>query len=109
MEETDFSSGVKSMMWFNKADGFHIKTLAAGRNIYLADKSVTSKIAIGNLDNELIAKVEKKIPDIRNVTMLKVKAKVNSYTENLSVESQNFPGQKFEGTVNGAGYKQFRY
>jgi hypothetical protein len=101
LEETDFSSGVKTMLWLNKADGFNVKVMVAGRTIFFADKSVTSRITSVNLDSEFFARADRKIPDIMNLNFLKVKARINSYTGDLTVESLNFPGQKFEGTVNG--------
>ncbi|OFY68088.1 MAG: hypothetical protein A2V64_08665 [Bacteroidetes bacterium RBG_13_43_22] len=102
IEETDFSTGVKTTLWLNKADGFNVKTFVAGRNIFLADKSVTSRIRSANLDNDFFARVNKKIPNIMNLSWLRVKAQINSYGENITPESLNFPGQKFEGTVKGS-------
>jgi hypothetical protein len=101
IEETDFSTGVKTTLWLNKADGFNVKIFVAGKTIYLADKSVTSRITSANMDNNIFARTEKRIPDILNLSWLRVKAQINSYGENLSVQSLNFPGQKFEGTVTG--------
>jgi tetratricopeptide (TPR) repeat protein len=102
IEETDFSTGVKTTLWLNKADGFNVKTFVAGRTIYLADKSVSSRITFANMDNDFFARVNKNIPDIMNLSWLKAKAKINSYGENITPESLNFPGQKFEGTVTGS-------
>ena len=101
IEETDFSTGIKTTLWLNKTDGFNVKTFVAGRTIYLADKSVTSRITFANVDNDFFARVNKKIPDIMKLSWLKAKAKINSYGENITPESLNFPGQKFEGTVTG--------
>ncbi|MBG0858788.1 MAG: lasso peptide biosynthesis protein [Bacteroidales bacterium] len=103
LEETDYSSGIKSILWLNKADGYNVKVVVEGRrNIYFADKSVTSRITFANIDNELFAGTDRKIPDIMNLSWLKVKAKVNSFGEYLTVQSLNFPGQKFEGSVSGS-------
>ena len=103
LEETDFPTGVKTTLWLNKADGYNVKAVVAGRrNIYLADKSVTSRITFANIDDELFARVDRKITDIMNISWLRVKALINSYGENLTAQSLNFPGQKFEGSVNGS-------
>jgi tetratricopeptide (TPR) repeat protein len=101
LEETDLSTGNKTTLWLNKSDGHIVKVLIAGRNIYYADKSVTSKITMANMDKVLFAKVGKIIPDIPDLSWLKVKVLINSYGEILTTESLNFPGQKFEGTVTG--------
>jgi len=102
IEETDFSTGIKTTLWLNKTDGFNVKTFVAGRTIYLADKSVTSRITFANVDNDFFARVNKKITDIMDLSWLRAKAKINSYGENITPESLNFPGQKFEGTVKGS-------
>ncbi len=101
IEETDFTTGIKTTLWLNKADGLNVKTLVAGRTIFLADKSVTSRIKFANMDNDFFSKVNKKIPDIMNLSWLRVKAQINSYGEEITAKSLNFPGQKFEGTVTG--------
>jgi transglutaminase-like putative cysteine protease len=101
IEETDVSTGIKTTLWLNKADGFNVKTFVAGRTIYLADKSVTSRITFANMDNDFFARVNNKIPDIMNLSWLRIRARFNSYGEGLTVQSLNFPGQKFEGTVTG--------
>ena len=103
LEETDFQTGIKTILWLNKEDGFNVKAVVAERrNIYFADKSVTSRITFANIDNELFAKVDRKIPDIMNLSWLRVKAKLNSYGEKITVQDLNFPGQNFEGTVSGS-------
>jgi hypothetical protein len=103
LEETDFSTGVKSTLWLNKDDGYNVKSIVAGRqHVYLADKSVISRITLANMDDVLFAKVGTVIPDIMNLPGMKVKAQINSYGENLSTGALNFPGQKFEGNVTGS-------
>lgn len=102
LEETDIPTGIKTVLWLNKEDGFNVKAIIAGRrNIYFADRSVTSRITFANIDNELFARVDRKISDIMNLSWLRVKAKLNSYGKELTVQELNFPGQKFEGTVTG--------
>ncbi|MBP1667336.1 MAG: hypothetical protein H6Q23_2196, partial [Bacteroidetes bacterium] len=103
LEETDFSTGVRTTLWLNKADGFNVKAVIPGRqHIYFADKSVTSRITFANMDNLFFVKAGKNIPDIMNLSWLRVKAKINSYGEEITPESLNFPGQKFVGTVTGS-------
>jgi len=103
LEETEFPAGIKTTLWLNKADGYNVKAVVAGkRNIYFADKSVSGRITFANIDDELFARVDRKIPDIMNLSWLRVKAKLNSYGEELTVHDLNFPGQKFEGTVTGS-------
>ena len=103
LEETDLSTGIKTSLWLNKADGYNVKAVVAGRRIiYLADKSVTSRITSADIDNEIFIMVGKKIPDIFNLSWLRVKARINSYGQPLTVQLLNYPGQKFEGTITGS-------
>ncbi|MCU0461012.1 MAG: tetratricopeptide repeat protein [Bacteroidales bacterium] len=103
LEETEYTTGIKTILWLNKADGFNVKAVVAGRrNIYFADRSVTSRITFANIDNELFAKVDRKIPDIMNLSWLRVKAKLNSYGEEITEQDLNYPGQKFDGKVSGS-------
>ncbi|MBP1666337.1 MAG: hypothetical protein H6Q23_1197 [Bacteroidetes bacterium] len=102
LEETDFSTGVKTTLWLNETDGFNVKAFVAGRKIYLADKSVTTRITFANMDDVFFTKAGKKIPDIMNLAWLRVKAHIISYGDEITAASLNFPGQKFEGTVTGS-------
>lgn len=102
VEETDYSTGLKSTLWINKTNGFNVRTSVAGRNIYLTDRSVTSKVTFADLDKELFYSVGKIIPDFVNLSRIKVRVQINSYGDRLNSESLNGPGQKFTGTVNGS-------
>ena len=102
LEETDFATGVRTLLWLNEADGFNVRTEVAGRKIFLADKSVTGKITFANLDSEFFVSTGRIIPDIPDLNMLRVQARINSYGEELTASSLNIPGQSFTGTVNGS-------
>jgi transglutaminase-like putative cysteine protease len=101
LEETDISTGVTATLWINRSDGYNVKTIVSGRTIYFANMSVTSRITTADINNLFFARTGRKIPDIPGLRWLKAKADINSYGEDLTAESLNFPGQKFEGTVNG--------
>jgi len=100
VEETDNSTGVKTTIWLESATGFPLKYLVAGRNIYLADRSVVGRITKVNYDNVIFARVNKLIPEFRHLTYMNVRARIESAGEVLSVGGLNRPGQKFKGTVN---------
>jgi transglutaminase-like putative cysteine protease len=99
LEETDHSTGTRATVWLNKADGMIIKTLVAGRNIYLTDSTIGDRIRKVNFDSLIFARVNKVIPDFFRVNYMKVRARIESYGEVLTVDGLNFPGQKFTGTV----------
>lgn len=98
-EELNLTTGIKSQMWLINDEGFPVKFYVAGRTIYLADASVKKKINMADMDNVLFARVNKVIPGIQDLTYMKVRAQVQSGGEWLTVESLNFPGQQFTGTV----------
>ena len=99
LEETDHSIGTRATIWLNKTDGMAIKTLVAGRNIYLSDSTIIDRISKVNFDNLIFAKVDKVIPDILKGNYMKVRAKIESFGEVLTAEGLSSPGQKFTGTV----------
>ena len=101
IEETNLATGVKTTLWLNEADGFNLKAFVDGRTVFLADKSVMGRIRSVNMDNILLAKVNKKITDIAGIKRMRVKARLNSYGEKITPASLNATGQKFEGTVTG--------
>jgi len=100
LEEADLTTGMKTTLWLRKSDGYNVRANIAGRqHIYLADKSVSSRIIQANIDDVFFAKVNKTIPEIMNLTYVKVNAQINTYGETITPESLNYPGQKFTGTV----------
>lgn len=102
LEETDNSTGVRSLLWLNRDDGFNVKAELPGRIICLTDKSVTGRITFANLDQLFFARVGTHIPEFYDLKWLRVKTRINIYGEVVSAASLNVPGQKFEGTVNGS-------
>jgi hypothetical protein len=99
MEETDLSNGTKSRIWLDASTGYPLRTLVAGRNIYLTDRSVVGKITKLNYDNVIFARVNKIIPDFQQMSHMKVRAMIETVGEVITVESLNRPGQKFTGSV----------
>lgn len=91
--------GTNVKMWVDKKTGMTLQFEIMNRKIYLADKTVVKRIKTVDLDNTLFGKVDKSIYNFMDMTYLKVKVDIESAGEAISVESLNFPGQKFEGTV----------
>ncbi|MEA3476861.1 MAG: hypothetical protein U9R60_01675, partial [Bacteroidota bacterium] len=87
LEELNMEMGIKSKLWLDSATGFPLKYhIAQSRLIFLADESVVKRIAIVNLNDLLFAKVNKVIPRPSELTYLKVRARINSVGEWVSVE-----------------------
>jgi hypothetical protein len=99
LEEFNQNSGITTKLWLNKANSFPLKINVSNRVIYLADKSAKKRIQVVNLDNVLYAPVNKIISNIHDISSMKIEATILSGGEQITPESLNFPGQKFEGTV----------
>ena len=99
LEETNLFTGTKAKIWLDAQTGFQLKTFVSGRTIYLTDKSVVGRITKVDYDNVIFARVNQVIPDFQQLTYMKVKARIESPGELLTVESLNRPGQKFTGSI----------
>jgi len=99
IEEFDKTSGSKKTYWIDNLSGLPLKLEFSSRTIYLTDASVKNNIEVADYNNLLLGKVDTIIPNIQGLTYLKVVANIQSEGEWITVESLNFPGQKFIGTV----------
>ncbi len=99
LEEVNKTTGTKVKLWLDNENSFPLKIYISGRTIYLADRSVKKMIKTADLENLMFARVNKIIPDVQNISYMKVKANVESAGEWITTESLNGPGQKFTGTV----------
>ncbi len=99
IEEINQNTGTKTTLWLNNENSFPVKIDVMGRIIYLADQSVTKLIKTADLENLLFARVNKIIPDVQNISYMKVNANIESVGEWITSENLNFPGQSFTGTV----------
>jgi transglutaminase-like putative cysteine protease len=99
LEEVDLSTGQRSTIWLNRADGMAVKTLTGNRNIYLADESIKNRIRMVNYDDVIVAKVNRIIPEFSSVIRMKVRSQIEAVGEVITTEALNFPGQSFTGSV----------
>ncbi len=100
LEELDHSIGTQIKYWIDVPTGDIVKFTYSGRTFCLSDASVKKKIQTADFDDVIFAKVDKIIPNVQEITYMKVEAKIKSEGEWITAESLNFPGQKFTGTVN---------
>ena len=98
-KELNQNTGTKTKLWLNNENSFPLKINVSGRTIYLADRSVSKMIKTVDLENLLFARVNKVIPDVQNISYMKLNATIESTGEWLTQENLNFPGQSFIGTV----------
>ncbi len=98
-DELNTTTGEKLTLWLNSADGSILKFYTSGRSIYLTEQSDIKQVQVADVDNRIFARVKKSIPDVHGISYMKVKAKIESAGEWITVENLNFPGQVFTGTV----------
>ncbi len=91
--------GTNTRLWLNKENGMTVQFEIMNRRIFLAENTISKHISTVDLDNTIFAKVEKSIPNFMEVSYMRIQADIKSAGEAISVESLNFQGQKFEGTV----------
>jgi hypothetical protein len=101
LNETIPSLGSHSTIWISTIDGTSLREQMndGSRNKYLADHKVKDLIANVDLDNVIFYKVGKVINDFKKISYMRVSAALNTWGDQVTVESLNFPGQRFSGTV----------
>jgi len=99
LKEVDHSIGTQINYWIDVPTHDVIKFTYSGRTICKSDASVKKKIQTADFDDVIFAKVDKVIPNVPEITYMKVEAKIKSDGSWITLESLNFPGQKFTGTV----------
>jgi transglutaminase-like putative cysteine protease len=93
-------TGLTIRMWIDADDATFLRAeIPGGRVVYRTDPSVTKKVEVANLDDSITAKVAVSIADFQAIESMKVRAVLEPFGLNVTPESLNVPGQKFEGTV----------
>jgi hypothetical protein len=100
LDRFDNDSGVKATFWIDRESGRMLKTRAMrDRYSFLADRSIVKRIEVASLDRSIMADAGVSITGYRDITRMKVQAKLEPTGARPTPESLNVPGQKFEGTV----------
>jgi transglutaminase-like putative cysteine protease len=99
IKRLDLNSGLKTENYLNIENGVILKTVLPGRTVYLADESVIAKVERVSVDDNLMAKTEVNISDVKGLSYLKVEAMLEPGGLWITEEGLNIPGQKFSGTV----------
>jgi len=99
LKEIDHGIGTQINYWIDVPSGDVVKFTYSGRTICKSDASVKKKIQTVDFDDVIFAKVNKVITNVPEITHMKVEAKIKSDGTWITMESLNFPGQKFTGTV----------
>jgi hypothetical protein len=102
LDELDMTSGVKARIWLDGQSGETIRAEIdnPSRVIYLTTSSVVKKIKMASVDGNIFTRTNVTLANFKEITYLKVRAKIRPTGLWVSEESLNVPGQRFEGTVN---------
>jgi hypothetical protein len=96
----DETAGLASRMWVDRRSGCLIRDVSPdGASLTIADAGVRLRVQRANIDDLILAKAGVEIDDVRAIVSMKVRAKVRTAGEKVTVESLNVPGQRFVGTV----------
>ncbi len=101
VEEINLTTGEHSEIWVEEGSGLVVKGIFHTSNIryYIAEHEIANRLVSARVDDILFYQVHEVIPDFKELSLMKVKAVINSSGEMLSAESLNYSGQKFTGTV----------
>ncbi|MBC8436080.1 MAG: transglutaminase domain-containing protein [Bacteroidetes bacterium] len=101
VKELNRTTGEHSELWLEERSGFIVQWILHTSNIkfYIANREIANRLVSARVDDILFYQVHEVIPDFKELSLMKVKMVINSSGEMLSVESLNYPGQTFSGTV----------
>ncbi len=95
------NTGLKTTHWLAANSEYFVKTEVLNRVVFLADRSVIDRIKVANMDQSIFTNTNESITDVRSISYMKLKAKIQPSGVNLTSKDLNINGQKFDGTVIG--------
>jgi len=100
LEMENVTTGTSERQWIDPESEMLIRSESSdGTAMYLADSSIPQRIQRASIDSLILATVDAQIEDVQNISYMKVRAKIRSRGEVVTVEGLNVPGQSFEGIV----------
>jgi len=100
LSELDPTTGMHNKIWINKADGKRLKMDSPNKiSMYLTDSSIPKRIKTGNWDVSFFIKTNVKIHDLRAISYMKAKVKLEAIPQATMVDL-NVTGQQFTGSIN---------
>ena len=99
ISQLDHTSGIGVDMLVDRKTGLILEASFPGRHVYLTDSSVLDRIEQADIDENIFAKVGVTISDIKGISHMKVRARLQPGGLWLTPEALNVPGQTFDGTV----------
>jgi hypothetical protein len=94
------TTGASERQWIEPDAELPIRMeVSDGTVIYLADSTIPSRIQRASIDSMIFATVDARIDAVQRITYMKVRATIRSHGEQVTSDSLNVAGQRFEGTV----------
>lgn len=96
----DAKSGESGKVWVDPKTARFVKIhQSTGITLFRALPEVAEQIKRADMNDTLFARVTMPNVDYRLIRFMKIKAKIKTSGDKVTVESLNVPGQRFEGTV----------
>ena len=92
-------NGMKSKLWLDPATGIAVQAQHPNRFSYLADASVVESLRTPNVDANFLAKTNISIPNVKDISYMKVRTVIEPTGLWVSPEALTVQGQRFTGTV----------
>jgi transglutaminase-like putative cysteine protease len=92
-------NGMKSKLWLDPATGIAVQAQHPNRFSYLADASVVASLRTPNVDANYLAKTNISIPNVKEISYMKVRTIIEPTGLWVSPEALTVQGQRFTGTV----------
>ncbi len=92
-------NGMKSKLWLDTATGIAVQVQHPNRFSYLAEPSIVQAATTANVDTNILSRTNISIPNVKEISYMKVRAVIDPTGLWVSPEMLNVPGQRFTGTV----------
>jgi len=100
LSELDPTTGMDNKIWINKTNGMRLKMESPNKIcMYITDSLVPKRIKTGNWDNSFFIKTNEEIHDLRAISYMKAKVKLEAIPKS-TMEDLNVSGQQFTGDIN---------
>jgi transglutaminase-like putative cysteine protease len=99
LDKLDQTTGQKVRSWIDVATARQLRADYPNRSIILAEASASDSLRAAKIDDRIFAKVDVSIPNISDISYLRVKAVLVPTGAWITPDDLNVPGQTFHGTV----------
>ncbi|MBU2652213.1 MAG: transglutaminase-like domain-containing protein, partial [Bacteroidetes bacterium] len=101
LHEFNSTTAETSDLWIHVDDGLILKSMnyITGKNIILSNRDIMGKTSKVNVDDMIFYNVNLVINDFREITRMRLEARIQTSGEVISESGLSCPGQRFIGSV----------